>query len=183
MGARPQLHVIAGPNGSGKTTYANSWNHPFTIHNPDDIAKNAGGDAGNRLIAAGRIIHERIYADIGARRSFGFETTMAGTNWQTIMKTCVEQNYFVYLHFICVQNLDVSRSRVAQRVSIGGHGVPEVDQLRRFQRVLDNLPKAILLADAAYIYDNSEKQGHKLIGCYDHGINTYRSNSFDWLPT
>jgi len=46
---RPKLIVIAGPNGSGKTTFTNQilrhdWSDGCTFINPDEIARNEFGD-------------------------------------------------------------------------------------------------------------------------------------------
>ena len=49
-----------------------------------------------------------------------------------------------------------------ERAARGGHSVPYEDVIRRFARSLENLPKAIALADKATILDNST-QGYRLI--------------------
>ena len=46
---RPTLLVIAGPNGSGKTTVtvrlrAEHWSHGVEYLNPDDVARDRFGD-------------------------------------------------------------------------------------------------------------------------------------------
>ena len=45
--------------------------------------------------------------------------------------------------------------RVAARMGRGGHGVPSQDVVRRFSRSLENLSKAVRLADKVTILDNS----------------------------
>ena len=57
---------------------------------------------------------------------------------------------------------DLAWARVASRAARGGHSVPYEDVIRRFVRSLENLPKAIALADKATILDNST-QGYRLI--------------------
>jgi predicted ABC-type ATPase len=178
---RPQFHVLAGPNGSGKSTYANAWRVDFTIHNPDEIVKSIADYNGNSLIQAGRIIHDRLEAEIDKRNSFGVETTLSGNQVLRMMKKCKQLGYSIYLHFIYVEKLALSRSRVAQRVQMGGHGVPEADQIRRFSRSFENLPMAIALANTALIYNNSS-QSHKLVAVYDHGEPVVKSINDHWLP-
>jgi predicted ABC-type ATPase len=178
---QPQFHVLAGPNGSGKSTYANAWKTDFTIHNPDEIAKSIAGYDSNALIGAGRLMRSKIEDEVSARRSFGVETTLSGHQTLRQMKNCKLLGYKIYLHFIYVEKLTVSRARVVQRVQMGGHGVPEEDQIRRFDRSFANLPLAIELADMALIFNNS-KQSHQLVALYDQGIPVFKAIKDDWLP-
>lgn len=181
MAIEPQLHVLAGPNGSGKSTYADAWKRNFVIHNPDEIAKSLKNHVGNTLIEAGRIIHRQIESDTAARNTFGVETTLSGHQVLRTMQRVKQLGYLVYLHFVYVEKLTLSRARVAHRVSMGGHGVPEEDQLRRFDRSFENLPKAIAIADMAMIFNNSA-QSHKLVAVYDRGKSVYQTIQDKWLP-
>jgi len=54
-----------------------------------------------------------------------------------------QKGYAVLLVFIGLNHVETSRSRVAQRVSAGGHNVPDRKIDRRFPRTFDNLRKAI----------------------------------------
>ena len=54
--------------------------------------------------------------------------------------------------------LKTNISRVSERVKRGGHDVPIEDIRRRYKRSLNNLSKAIEIADTAMIYDNSDRQ-------------------------
>ena len=49
----------------------------------------------------------------------------------------------------------VALQRVAARVARGGHDVPAQDVIRRYARSLENLPRAMQLADKVTILDNS----------------------------
>jgi predicted ABC-type ATPase len=179
--SQPQLHVLAGPNGSGKSTYAEAWKRNFTIHNPDEVVKTLGQHDGNALIAAGRIIHRRIDDDLKQRATFGIETTLSGHQVLRTMAACRNSGYRVFLHFIYVEKLILSRARVAERVKSGGHGVPEDDQLRRFPRSFENLPKAIALSNVALIFNNSGVS-HQLVAVYHDRQNVYRTVGDAWLP-
>ena len=181
MKTTPQFHVLAGPNGSGKSTYANAWQRNFVIHNPDDIAKSIAEYDGNALIEAGRIIHQRIENEVSALNSFGVETTLSGHQVLRTMRKCKALGYRVYLHFVYVEKLTVSRARVVQRVKMGGHGVPEEDQIRRFDRSFENLPGAIALSDVAMIFNNSA-QSHQLVAIYNNGAPVLKTIKDHWLP-
>lgn len=55
-----------------------------------------------------------------------------------------------------MNSVELHIDRVAQRVDQGGHHIPEEDIRRRYQTSMENLPKAMRLADRTIIYDNSE---------------------------
>src|ERR1700761_6383262 len=79
----PTLHIIAGPNGVGKTTFADRF-LPQTIKelefvNADLIARGLSPyDPDAVSMEAGRIALERIRHLIRSRISFTWETTMSG---------------------------------------------------------------------------------------------------------
>ena len=52
--------------------------------------------------------------------------------------------------------------RVRNRVSRGGHGVPDTDVRRRYARSLANAADALRSADFARVYDNSGDR-HQLV--------------------
>lgn len=61
----------------------------------------------------------------------------------------------VNLIYVCTSDVNIHLARVARRVELHGHGVPEADIRRRYQRSLDNLLIAAHRADLALIFDNS----------------------------
>ena len=73
-----------------------------------------------------------------------------------------KKGYSIELVYIGLESSDLAWARVASRAARGGHSVPYEDVIRRFARSLENLPKAIALADKATILDNST-QGYRLI--------------------
>ena len=71
------------------------------------------------------------------------------------MEEAKQRGYKVELVYIRLASEVLALKRVAARVSRGGHSVPPQDVIRRFKRSLENLPKAIALADKVTILDNS----------------------------
>ncbi len=77
------VYIIAGPNGSGKTTFAKEFLPHYVeclqFVNADLIA---GGlspfDPARAAIHAGRIMLEEIHSLTESRKDFGFETTLSG---------------------------------------------------------------------------------------------------------
>ena len=78
------------------------------------------------------------------------------------MSEAKKKGYSIELVYIGLESSDLAWARVASRAVRGGHSVPYEDVIRRFTRSLENLPKAIALADKATILDNST-QGYRLI--------------------
>lgn len=66
-----------------------------------------------------------------------------------------QHGYEVELVYIRLASSALALERVAARVARGGHDVPPQDVIRRFSRSLENLPKAVNLADRVTILDNS----------------------------
>jgi predicted ABC-type ATPase len=71
------------------------------------------------------------------------------------MRAAKKAGYRIDLVFIGLAHPALGAERVAARVAKGGHHVPPADIARRYERSMENLPKALLLADWATILDNS----------------------------
>lgn len=79
----PQAYIIAGPNGSGKTTFARRFLPKFAgcreFVNADLIAQGLSPfPPGSAAIRAGRIMLEQIRGLAERRHDFSFETTRSG---------------------------------------------------------------------------------------------------------
>ncbi len=152
---KPQLWVIAGPNGAGKSTLTGRYlTGRLPVVNPDNIAREQSGIG---PVQAGKIAIQRQRQHLSARESFAWETTLSGNRELTLMREAKEAGYKVNLVFVGVHNARASTLRVAERVAAGGHDIPPADVERRFERSLRNLPKALEIADRAFIFDNSGK--------------------------
>lgn len=143
-GVMPNLFVIAGPNGAGKTTYARRF-LPEELGvrefvNADLIAAGLSPYAPDRAaFEAGRLMLRRIRDLAAGGESFAFETTLSGRTYAPLLRAMRAAGYRVWLDFLWVSELGVTRSRVRQRVAKGGHDVPEAVQRRRFHLGVRNL--------------------------------------------
>ena len=160
----PQLYILAGPNGVGKTTYARRF-LPAEVQclefvNADMIAQGLSPFAPERAtIRAGRLMLARLDELITARASFAFETTLSGRGYCSLLRAARAAGYCVHLDFLWLPSLTVTRSRVAQRVQKGGHNIPEPVQERRFLLGLQNLFTLYRpLVDHWRLFDNSGPQ-------------------------
>ena len=139
----PTLYVIAGPNGVGKTTFADRY-LPQTIRelefvNADLIARGISPYApDSAVMEAGRMAITRIRHLISEKRSFTWETTMSGRTAVGWLKSAKESGYQIKCYFLWVRDVDTTLNRIRQRVSEGGHNIePEVSR-RRFFKTLEN---------------------------------------------
>jgi predicted ABC-type ATPase len=153
--------VIGGPNGAGKTTAANRL-LPTTLGmreflNADEIARGLSPfDPEANAVPAGRMMIDRIDKLVAAGKSFAFETTCAGHRQVKLLRTCRAAGYRVTFFFLWLPSPKAAIQRVAQRVTRGGHHIPDDVVARRYVMGLHNMRHMFLpLADAAAIYDNS----------------------------
>lgn len=141
MGAAAgEIVIIAGPNGAGKTTFALEYlpdNVPFV--NADLIAAGlvpTGPPATDFRI--GRIMLAELDAHTRARRSFAFETTLAGRHYAGRIERWRASGYVVELIFLELPSPEMAVRRVRERARKGGHDIPEAVIQRRFHAGLRN---------------------------------------------
>jgi len=160
--------MIAGPNGAGKTTFANTflpdYAHCDVFINADLIARGLAPFAPERAaMKAGRLVLERINALVKDHHSFGLESTMAGKGYLSFFKRIRQKGYRITVFFLWLPKADLAVQRVADRVKLGGHFVPEKDIRRRYTRGIDNFWRIYRpFIDQWIIFDNSRDQMKKM---------------------
>ena len=128
----PKVVILAGPNGTGKTTSAGKLLlGAFQVTefvNADMIAASMSASAPEHVaFDAGRIMLKRL-RELAARRvSFAFETTLASRSYAPWLRELQADGYEVHLFFLWLPNADMAVARVADRVRAGGHDVPEAN--------------------------------------------------------
>jgi len=130
-------YIIAGPNGSGKTTFAQEFiketRLPFL--NADEIAlKLAPRQIEKARVRAGKIFLAQIEAHITRGESFIVETTLSGKYFIRLINKLRKNNYWIEMTYIFVETVEEAIRRIDIRVRKGGHPVPTVDVKRRFTR-------------------------------------------------
>ncbi|WP_009959207.1 hypothetical protein [Verrucomicrobium spinosum] len=91
-----------------------------------------------------------------ARRTFTFETVMSHVGKVELLREAQNLGYRTYLYYIATDDPLINISRVANRVRLGGHPVPQDKIVERYYRSLALLLDAIKLTNRAYIFDNSD---------------------------
>ena len=158
---KPKLYVIAGPNGSGKTTFAEKflphYAGCFEFVNADLIAKGLSPFGPSKVaIKAGKLLLEQIAYFSKKKIDFAFETTLAGKGYANIFKQMKQDGYELHLFFLWLPDVKLALARVADRVRKGGHAIPESDVKRRFIRGILNLLHVYReLFDTWTVFDNS----------------------------
>lgn len=155
------LYIIAGANGSGKTTTAKQilpyFLQVFEYVNADEIATALSPFQPETVaIQAGKLMLKRLKYLANNQLDFAFETTLSGLNYRKFIQQCQEKNYQINLIYFWLQTPALAIARVKKRVASGGHDIPEDVIIRRYYRGKENLIQTYLpLCDTWIIYDNS----------------------------
>jgi predicted ABC-type ATPase len=157
----PSVYMVAGPNGAGKTTFAAEFLPGFVncreFLNADLIAAGLSPFAPEtQNLRAGRLLLTRIKELTRARQDFGFETTLSGRSYITLLNRIKNEGYRVVMFFLWLPSADLAVARVKNRVRQGGHQVPEAVIRRRFGSGIRNLFQLYRpLLDAWWLYNAS----------------------------
>ena len=158
-----RILVIAGPNGAGKTTFAteflpNEADCPLFV-NADLIAAGLSPFRASLVaVQAARLMLRQIDEHARCGRSFAFETTLSGRRYARRIPRWRAQGCRVKLFFLRLPTAEAAIARVAQRVSEGGHDVPEPVIRRRFHAGWHNFEHVYRdLVDAWAVFDNSSE--------------------------
>lgn len=155
------LYTISGCNGSGKTTASHSvFSEQFNCDifiNADEIAKEIEPlNPEKYAIKAGKIMLNKIYKLIEKEQDFAFETTLASKSLSNLIIKAKEKHYQIILIYFWLNSVELAISRVAERVSKGGHNVDENVIKRRYYSGIKNLFNIYInIVDSVYVFDNS----------------------------
>ena len=160
----PNLFIIAGCNGAGKTT-ASMTVLPEVLNceefvNADEIAKGLSPFHPEEMaIEAGKLMLRRIDQLLSKRQSFAIETTLATRSYKSLVEKAHKEGYYVTLLFFWLPSPEMAEMRVASRVATGGHNIPKDIIHRRYWLGLQNLFNIFAhIVDDWSLYDNSVDQ-------------------------
>ena len=161
-GHSPLLIVVAGPNGSGKTTItseviASEWLEDAVYINPDNVALEKFGDWNSPdAVRRAAIFCEEWREDCLKRgKSLIFETVMSAEDKLDFIRRAKKSGYFVRIFFIGTGSPAINASRIALRVLKGGHDVPISKIISRYIKSIANCAEIASEVDRVYVYDNS----------------------------
>ena len=98
----------------------------------------------------------RVAMEAGA--SFSFETVMSSRDKVELLADARTRGYRTYLYFIATEDPEINVSRVAQRVSEGGHDVPAEKVVSRYHRSISLLGEAIKYVNRGFLFDTSSRE-------------------------
>ncbi|NUY82737.1 zeta toxin family protein [Flavobacterium sp. MAH-1] len=159
---KPNLYVIAGCNGAGKTTAS------FTILpeilnckefvNADEIAKGLSPFQPEKVaFEAGRLMLQRVEHLLREKENFAFETTLATKSYKGKILDAQKNGYNVILLFFWLRKVELAIERVKLRVQEGGHNIETETIKRRYKNGISNLFQIYLpIVNEAMIFDNSD---------------------------
>lgn len=189
-GHKPELIVIAGPNGSGKTSVTrkflhHEWAEGTVYINPDEVAEEmfGGWNSKEAVIKAANYCAEWRERCLTTRTSFVFETVFSAEDKIDFILRAKQQGFFIRLFFISTSSPSINASRIAQRVMEGGHDVPITKIISRYYKSIVNCETIAPVVDRLYVYDNSvDYQDAKLQFRLTNGIivKTYVEDIPEW---
>ncbi len=159
---RPELIIIAGPNGSGKTSVTkrflhHEWAEGSIYINPDEVANEIFGDWNSQdsILKAANYCAELREKCLEERKSFVFETVLSAFDKVDFIARAKKKGFFIRLFFISTSSPTINASRIANRVMKGGHDVPILKIVSRYYKSIENCKAVSSIVDRLYVYDNS----------------------------
>lgn len=169
LNKKPMVLVLAGPNGSGKTTITQYFEKVGTYTNADDVVASTG--MSNEDAAA--FVDEKRYSAIGKKEDFTFETVLSSRYKLDILKKAKEDGYFIKCVFVLTIDPLINVGRVEARVEAGGHSVDRDKIIARYYKAIDNIKVLMELCDILHVYDNSEDEPVRIIRKHKEDISIF----------
>lgn len=183
--------IVAGPNGSGKTTTTeqllrNEWGADSLYINPNNIAREIFGDwnSADAVLKAAQKATEQRYECLENGQDFVFETVFSSAEKMDFIRKAKDAGFFIRIFYVCTESPLININRIAQRYLNGGHEVPISKVISRYYSSLKNISKAMEIADRIYLYDNSieNKEPRLILRTADGKIaKRYTDDIPDWV--
>jgi predicted ABC-type ATPase len=158
----PQLQVIAGVNGAGKSSIIGAAIRDFggDYYNPDEAARAMmAADPGLDLVEANAAawLHgmEELERAIAEGLDFAFETTLGANTMPRKIEEAAAAGFEVRVWFVGLASAELHIARVRLRVSKGGHDISEADIRRRYEHSRMNLVHLLPALTELRVFDNS----------------------------
>ena len=131
------MYVVSGCNGSGKTTASyTALPELFACSqfvNSDEFAKGLSPfRPEDASVTASRMMVMKIKYLMGLRSDFAVETTLATRSLRKIILAARELGYHVTVLYFWLDSKERAIARVRDRVSTGGHNIPDNVIRRRY---------------------------------------------------
>jgi len=139
----PLIHIIAGPPGAGKTTFAKEFlPQEGGCRNYVDaelIAEGLSPFSPERMaLRASKLMQITMQDLVRMREPFGFESTLRSRDYLAQIDEWRERGYGVQLIFLSLPSWEMSMLRVSERARQGGQRRPPEAVRRRLAEILTN---------------------------------------------
>lgn len=155
-----ELVLIAGANGTGKTTFANAFlkEHAYEYLNADEIAKKIKPEnLSEARISAGKEFFKLLEKNIKQENNLLLETTLSGKYIQAFIPKCKQEGYKISIIYIFLDSPETCIERIKERVLKGGHYIAPEEVTRRYYRSKANFWNIYKnMADNWYVVYNAE---------------------------
>jgi predicted ABC-type ATPase len=158
---QPQLWLLVGGNGAGKSTFhrlaLERLGLPFV--NADVLARLAYPEAPEaHSYVAARLADQQRDSLLLQGLSFCYETVYSHPAKIDVVARARSLGYRIILVLIHLQQPELNLARVSQRVSERGHHVPDDKVISRIPRTLAHVRRTIPLLDELRVFDNSSAE-------------------------
>ncbi len=183
----PDLYIITGANGAGKSTVGYSYlpmlvqgncevfdGDKLTLKKKRELYKHVTPSykEANRLALEWLFEHfeNLVQAALKQKDDFVYEGHLPDDgNWVT-PKRFKRAGYKIHLIFFGLKDTDLSEVRVMDRAKLGGHHVPPYEIERNFYGNLYQLNKRFKKIDELQIVDTSESISPKVLALFKNGV-------------
>ena len=183
----PVLYILAGPNGTGKTTFysiavQNNFigeNLPFI--NVDIITQSLGNYNQENYAKAEAIYRDTVKNYIESNADFMIESNLATArsyDWVSLIK---RKGYQVILYYLSTDDVMINIGRVQRRVAEGGHDIPEEIIKTRYLQSHSYLKTKLSEFKEVYLIDNSTDASQVMIKLEDGIIVQKSENLQNWV--
>lgn len=173
------LSIIGGVNGTGKSSLSGVLSSVVSnfgvVINPDAITAESGG---NEFLGGKRTL-ELVEQCIENGCDFALESTLSGSYARKVAGRAKAKGYKVRLYYVGLNTAEESLHRIANRVSLGGHHIPDALVHKRFARRFDDVLKLLPLCDTAIFFDN--RNGFQKVGEYGDGSIRPSKRKTEWF--
>ena len=182
----PDLYIITGANGAGKSTFGSSYlpthlQNDITIFDGDKLSlvkrkelypaftpsmKEARRIADNWLH---EFFEEQVAESIATQKDFIYEGHLPENgNWVT-PERFKKAGYVINFIFLGLSDTNLSSLRVFERAKLGGHNVPPYEIERNFYGNLYQINKRFASIDILKIIDTSVSANPQIVAFFEKG--------------